>query len=59
MTEYDAEAHAELNGSIIAGIERMLAESRSIDTRAALEGITARRLPPRSRRHSVRHKAIR
>lgn len=45
--------------SIIAGIERMLAESRAIDTKKALAGITARRLPPKARKHSVFHKSYR
>lgn len=44
---------------LIAAVERMLAESRAIDTKKAMEGITARRLPPKARRHSVFHRAIR
>jgi hypothetical protein len=45
--------------AIDAAIMRLIAESRAIDPRAALEGIRARRLPPRSRRHSVAHRAYR
>lgn len=44
---------------IIAGIERMLAESRAIDTKKALEGIKANRNIRRNHRHSVKHRAFR
>lgn len=44
---------------IIAAVERMLAESRAIDTKRALEGIKANRSIRRNHRHSVKHRAFR
>jgi hypothetical protein len=44
---------------IIAAVDRMLVESRAIDTKKSLEGIKSRRLPPRPRKHSVSHKSYR
>lgn len=43
--------------SMIAGIERMIAESRAIDTRAALQGISPNRDIRRTHTHSRRHRA--
>jgi hypothetical protein len=43
-----------------ADLMRRIAETRAIDTRAALEGIRANRtLPIKNRKHSVRHKSYR
>lgn len=40
-------------------MNRRLAEYAKIDPRKSLEGIKSRRLPPKERKHSVRHKSYR